>query len=130
MPLTQTERNAIFSKLKSSLRKQCPPMVCSKDTRDTYEIIGNVEVPYGSSKKLVPGMYFASIVARKDMVSFYFLPMYYAQKEYDDIAPALLKRLKGKTCFNFRKEEQVVEKELNALLKRGTKVWKKLRYVK
>jgi hypothetical protein len=130
MPLKPEIRKAIFDKLKSSLEQQCPPMVCVKDKPDTYEIIGNKTVPYGSTKKLVPGMYFASTVARKDMVSFYFMPIYYDKQNYIDVAPTLLKSLKGKACFNFKKVEQVDKKELDAMLMRGAQVWKKRGYMK
>jgi hypothetical protein len=130
MPLKPETRKAIFDKLKSSLLQQCPPMVCAKHNVDCYEIIGNKPVPYGSTKKIVPGMYFASTVARKDMVSFYFMPIYYDKENYLDLAPTLLKNLKGKACFNFKKAEQVDEKELDAMLKKGAQVWKKHGYMK
>jgi hypothetical protein len=130
MPLKPEIRKAIFDKLKSSLERQCPPMVCVKDKPDTYEILGNKPVPYGSTKKLVPGMYFVSIVARKEMVSFYFMPIYYDRQNYFDVAPTLLKSLKGKACFNFRKMEQINEKELDTVLKKGVQVWKKCGYLK
>jgi len=130
MPLKSEVRKSIFNKLRTSLEKQCPPMVCAKDTPDSYEIIGNIPVPYGSTKKIIPGMYFSSTVARKDMVSFYFLPAYFEKKEFARIAPTVMKYLKGKSCFNFRKEEQVVERELDSLLKKGLEVWKKQGYVK
>jgi len=129
MPLIPVARKAIFDKLKSALEQQCPPMVCSKDKAGVYEIIGNKPVPYGSTKKVVPGMYFASAVARKDMVSFYFMPIYYHRELFAPVAPSLLKSLKGKACFNFRKVEQVDEKELKALLDRGVKAWRKMKYV-
>ena len=130
MSLTPATRRAIFDKLKSSLKKQCPPMVCAKDTASCFEIIGNIPHPYGSTKKIVPGMYFASAVARKVMVSFYFMPMYYHKEDYADSAPTLLKSLKGKACSNFKKVEQIDEKEMDAMLKKGALVWKKLGYMK
>ena len=103
-------------------------MVVSKDKKDVFEIMGNKAVPYGSKKVIVPGMYFSSVVARKDMVSFYFFPMYMADGFKEHI-PNMLKTLKGKTCFNIRKPEQVDEKELLALLKKGMAAWKKLGYM-
>jgi hypothetical protein len=130
MALKPEIRKAIFQKLKTSLGKQCPPMVCFKDTASCYEIIGNTPVPYGSTKKIVPGMYFASAVPRKDMVSFYFMPIYYHRQDYVDVAPTLLKSLKGKACFNFKKVEQIDERELDAMLKKGAQAWKKLGYMK
>ncbi|MGB2870082.1 MAG: hypothetical protein WBD36_16660 [Bacteroidota bacterium] len=130
MPLTPEVRNKILEKLKIGLRKQVPPMVCYEDKPGVCGIMGNKAVPYGSTKKIVPGMYFSSVVARKDMVSFYLFPLYYRSKEFSNLAPTMMKCLKGKTCFNFRKEEQVVAKELDALLRRGAKIWKELGYMK
>lgn len=130
MALQTDERTKIFRKLKNILKSQCPPMVCAKDTDDACEVIGNTPAPYGSTKKIIPGMYFASAVARKDMVSFYFFPLYSNPKEFAKIAPTAMKQLKGKTCFNFKKKEQVVEGEMKALLSQGVKIWKKMGYVK
>ena len=122
MPLTPESRKEIFNKLKAGLQKHSPPMVVSKDKESAYELMGNNPVPYGSKKTIVPGMYFSSAVARKDMVSFYFFPLYYHESRtcgIKDTIPTMIKCLKGKTCFNFKKPEQVNEKELNALLKKG-----------
>jgi hypothetical protein len=130
MALTPEIREAIFDRLKASLKKQCPPMVCTKDTDACYEIIGNAPVPYGSTKKIVPGMYFASAVTHNDFVSFHFMPIYYRQKDYAGVCPTLLKSLKGKACFNFKKVEQIDTKELETMLATGGKAWKKLGYMK
>jgi hypothetical protein len=104
--------------------------VIAKDTPDTFELIGNTEAPYGSKQQMIPGMYFSSVVARKDMVSFYFFPMYGNVEEFMALIPTVGKSLKGKTCFNFKKPEQVDKKELKALLKKGIQAWKKMGYVK
>jgi hypothetical protein len=130
MALKPQIRKAIFDKLKASLNKQCPPMVCSKDTADCCDIIGNIPHPYGSTKKIVPGMYFASAVSHKNMVSFHFMPIYYHEKDYVGVAPTLLKSLKGKACFNFKKVEEIDENELDAMLEKGAQAWKKLGYMK
>ena len=130
MPLTTESRKAIFDSIKSVLQKQCPPMVASKDKEGVYELMGNKPVPYGSKKTIVPGMYFSSVVARKDMVSFYFFPIYYHEKNFIDLIPTMAKCLKGKTCFNIKKPEQVNTKELSALLKKGVVAWKKHGYMK
>lgn len=130
MPLSPEVRKDIFEKIRSALEKQAPPMVVSKERVDVFELSGNKPVPYGSKKEIVPGMYFSSVVARKDMVSFYFFPLYYHEDDFKDLIPTMIKCLKGKTCFNFKKSEQVDEKELNALLKKGIKAWKKNGYMK
>jgi hypothetical protein len=130
MPLTPDIRKQIFESLKIALEKCHPPMVVSKEKEGVYELMGNKSVPYGSKKIMVPGMYFSSVVARKDMVSFYFFPLYFHEKDYEKIIPNLMKCLKGKTCFNFKKTEQVNTKELDAMLKKGIKAWEKSGYMK
>ena len=129
MPLTAQTRNLIFEKIKSVLQKQSPPMVMSKNSANCFELIGNKPVAYGSKKQLVPGMYFSSVVARKNMISFYFFPMYYHLDDFKDLIPTMIKTLKGKTCFNIKKTEQINEKELSALLKKGVQAWKNNGYM-
>ena len=133
MPITPETKQAIFNKLKATMEQCCPPMVVPKKNlgrQDAFEIIGNTPVPYGSTKKIVPGMFFVSIVPGKDMVSFHFFPIYMNKEAFKDLAPLTMKYLKGKSCFNFNKVEQVNEKEIEALLKKGVAVWQKLGYVK
>lgn len=106
-------------------------MVSKIDTKkQAIELMGNKPVPYGYDKKIVPGMYFASVAQRKDSVVFYFFPAYYKTDEIKKMAPTLIKCLKGKTCFHFKKEEHVNQKELAALLKHGVKAWIEAGYMK
>lgn len=130
MPFTREVGITIFESLKSSLEKCSPPMVISKDKPGVFELMGNKPVPYGYAKKIVPGMYFSSVVIRPKMVSFYFFPMYGLEKDFKTMIPTLAKCLKGKTCFNFTKPEQVHVKELDAMLKKGVAAWKKSGYMK
>jgi hypothetical protein len=130
MPLTNDAKTAITEKLRKLLRKYAPPMVIAKESENGVELIGNKPVPYGSKKEIIPGMFFSSFVARKDMVSFYFFPMYMDPENFMKLIPENAKCLKGKTCFNFKKPEQVNEKELDAMLKKGVKAWKDAGYMK
>ena len=129
MPITEETRILIFNKLKKNLEKFTPPMVVTMNSSNSsYEIIGNKPVPYGYNKKIVPGMFFASIAQRKDSVTFHFFPLYMNTK-LKEVAPSLYKCLKGKTCFHFNKEEQINEKELTLLLEKGMIAWQKLDYM-
>jgi hypothetical protein len=130
MALSPAIRSTLFNALKSALEQCAPPMVVSKDKKDVYELMGDKPVPYGSKKTIVPGMYFSSIVARKDMVSFYFFPLYYQEKNFEKTIPTLMKYLKGKTCFHFKKPDQLNTKEMAAMLKKGIQAWKKNGYMK
>jgi hypothetical protein len=130
MPITEEIRRSIFSRLEKALNECSPPMVVKAD-RDKMmmDVIGNKPVPYGYDKKIIPGMYFASVMQRKDSVAFYFFPSY-MHPGLKEIAPVLYKCLKGKTCFHFKKEEQLNEKELKQLLKTGVVAWKKAGYLR
>lgn len=130
MAISDETRKAIYVRIKKQLDKCTPPMQAKSDPdKLTYEMIGNKPVPYGYDKKIIPGMYFASVAQRKDSVAFYFFPSY-MEKGMKDAAPSLYKCLKGKTCFHFKKEDQVDEKELATLLKLGVAAWKKAGYMK
>ena len=130
MPITDETRTAIYNKLKKHLKKCTPPMVASsKSNSHDFHLMGNKPVPYGYDKKIIPGMFFAAIANRKDSVTFHFFPCY-MNPGFKELAPSLFKCLKGKTCFHFKKEEQVNEKELKALLKKGVSAWKKAGYMK
>src|SRR5687767_520746 len=99
MPLSPESKQEIVNKLRTVLEKCTPPMVVAGQTENGMELIGNKSVPYGYDKKIIPGMFFASFVVRKDMVSFYFFPMYMAEG-FKELIPNMIKTLKGKTCFN------------------------------
>ena len=99
-----------------------------KITQDSFEIIGNKSVPYGFKKELIPGMHFASLVQCKDSVAFHFFPAY-MNSGMINLAPNLYKCLKGKTCFHFKKIEQIHEAELRILLNEGIKLWAKSGYL-
>lgn len=129
MPFTTEIKKEIFEAVKSVLQKQSPPMVISKNTADCFELTGNKPVPYGSKKTMIPGMYFSSVVARENMISFYFFPMYYHEDDFKNLIPTMIKTLKGKTCFNIKKPQHVNEKELSALLAKGVQAWKKNGYI-
>ena len=130
MPLTPDIRKEIFNRLKTALEKHAPPMTVSKNNKTVFELIGNKPVPYGSRQIIVPGMYFCSAVARKDKISFYFFPMYFHEKEFSKTIPNMIRYLKGKTCFNFTKPDQIVGKELDAMIKKGVRAWHKSGYMK
>ena len=80
-------------------------------------------------KRLCLVCFFVSVIICKDMVSFHFFPCIINRECLNHLIPNMIKLLKGKTCFNIKKPEQVNEKELTALLKKGVEAWKKLGYM-
>lgn len=128
MPITPETREKIYDTLAKHLKKCTPPMKGEFNADElSCQLIGDKPVPYGYDKKIIPGMFFASVAQRKDSVAFYFFPSY--TDDMKEVAPSLYKYLKGKTCFHFKKETDVNEKELAALLKQGVAAWKKAGYM-
>ncbi len=129
MAISDETRKKIVAKIKKCLLKNAPEMVTSKGENPLeFEMIGNKEVPYGHDKKLIPGMFFAGVAQRKDSVAFHFFPCY-MNDELKESIPTLYKHLKGKTCFHFKKEEEINEKELHELIQKGANAWKKAGYM-
>lgn len=101
-----------------------------QESKHSIEVIGNIPTPYGYKKKIIPGMYFAAALIRKDNVSFYYFCSYMNPEDFKSIAPTVMKCLDGKSCFHFKKEEQVVEKELRAMFKKGIELYRKQGFMK
>ena len=130
MPITDETRISIFNRLKMNLEKFTPPLVVKANLLNTnYELIGDKPVPYGYSKQIVPGMFFASIAHLKGSVTLHFFPLYMNPK-LQLVAPSLIKCLKGKTCFHFINESQINEEELTLLIENGINAWRTLGYLK
>lgn len=131
MAVSFEEKQKIIDALKKIMQQHVPPLVQKKVAKETgFELIGNVETPYGYKKEMVPGMYFSSIALQKDSVAFYFFPTYMNEAEFKKIAPLTYKHLKGKTCFHFKKSDDVNEKEIDALMKKGITHYKKQGWIK
>ena len=107
-----------------------PPLVIKKNSREAIEVIGNTPTPYGYKKETIPGMYFATALIRPSNVSFYFFACYTVPDVFEKIAPTTMKCLDGKSCFHFKKEDQVVEKELRAMFKKAIQIYKKQGWIK
>ena len=130
MPLTKETKQKIFEQLKSVMQKNAKPMVIASASNTGILIIGNIPVPYGSKKVMIPGMHFSSASICKDSIAFHFFPTYMNEKEFKPLAPETYKTLKGKTCFHFKKETDVNEKEIQELFKKGIAFYKKMGWIK
>lgn len=109
----QNEFPVVFEQLKSILEPYAKNLTVKADTPDNYYIDG----PY--SDKWKKEVFFASAQVKKNYVSFYLMPIYMYPELLKDISPELKKRMQGKSCFNFKKVEPDLFKELAALTKKG-----------
>jgi hypothetical protein len=103
----------VFDQLKSILKVYAQNLTVKADTADSYYLDG----PY--SEKWKKEVFFGSAQIKKNYVSFYLMPVYMYPELLKDISPQLKKRMQGKSCFNFKKAEPALFKELAALTRQA-----------
>jgi hypothetical protein len=105
---TNPEFDAAYTELRNILAKHARRLNVAKDDADTYCL---------ESKKPMykdhPMMFGA--VMKKSYVSFHLVPLYMMPELKKSVSPELMKRMQGKACFNFRKPEPELFKELVTL---------------
>jgi hypothetical protein len=79
------------------------------------------------TSKTVSGaaIWFGGVQINKNYVSFHLMPVYAAPALLKGVSPSLLKRMQGKSCFNFTAIEPSHAKELKALTRKGFVAFKK-----
>jgi hypothetical protein len=102
----------IFQALKGVLQPFAPKLMVTEDSPKTYTLVTK-----SASYKGKP-MFFASVV-RKSYVSYHLLPLYWKPELLEGMSPELRKRMQGKACFNFKKMEPALFKQLGKLTRTG-----------
>ena len=72
-----------------------------------------------ATEKYPDGQMFASVRQGKRYVSYHLFSVYLEPGQLDALSPELLKRMQGKTCFNFTKVDEALFDELDGLTDRG-----------
>jgi hypothetical protein len=112
---------AVFEQLKAILKPYAKSLTVTADSSNGYSLDG----PY--SEKWKKPVFFAATQIKKNYVSFYLMPVYMFPDMLNDISPELKKHMQGKSCFNFKKVEPELFKELAALTRKGAERFKKVK---
>lgn len=115
----QNDFPTVFEELKNILKPYAQNLTVKTDTADTYYLDG----PY--SERWKKELFFGSAQIKKNYVSFYLMPVYMYPELLNDVSPELKKRMQGKSCFNFKKVEAELFRELEALTRSGAEKFKK-----
>lgn len=115
----QNEFPLVFEHLRKILEPFASKLTVTSNSTDVYSLDG----PY--SKKWKKELFFGSAQIKKNYVSFYLMPVYMYPDLLKDISPELKKHMQGKSCFNFKKVEPELFKELNELTHRSVERFKK-----
>ena len=104
---------AVYERLRSILEPYAPKMYVSADTDVWYSL------DLAPEAERIPATWFGAVRRGKSYVSYYLMPVYADPRLLDDVSPELKKRMQGKSCFNFTREDDGLFAELNALTARG-----------
>jgi hypothetical protein len=127
-----TEFARIFASLRAILQKHADTLSVAADTRDRYALEGGVGPATlaawgGKLRRLrVP---VAWVVIEKSYVSYHLMALDGSQHLHDGMSPGLKARMQGKTCFNFKKHETSLFKELDDLTARGVAAFRRAGFV-
>ena len=105
----QTDFPIVFEHLKSILKPYAKNLTITADTSTGYSLDGSYSEKY---KKVI---FFGAAQIKKNYVSFYLMPVYMFPELLKDMSPELKKHMQGKSCFNFKKIEPDLFKELKEL---------------
>ena len=102
---------SLFRELVELLRPYAAEMSVKSDTETNFYL----EETQSTGKPQL----FGAVQVKKSYVAFHLFPLYSRPDLLQEIDPALRKRMQGKSCFNFAREDQVPKMELSALVKRA-----------
>ena len=114
----QNDFPIVFEQLKNILKPYAKNLKVTADTSDSYSLDG----PY--SEKWQKDLFFGSAQVKKNYVSFYLMPVYMYPELLNKISPELKKRMQGKSCFNFKKVEPELFRQLEDLTRKGAEKFK------
>ena len=109
----QSDFPIVFKKLKSILKPYAKRLTVTADTSAAYSLDG----PYSEKWKKV--IFFGAAQVKKNYVSFYLMPVYMFPDLLKGMSPELKKHMQGKSCFNFKKVEPDLFKELAELTRKS-----------
>lgn len=118
----------IKEKLISMLKKYCPPLTIHIETKDNFEVKGNIPTMQG--RKKVDGIYFASVLEKPNDVRLYFFPIYTHKEAFNQLPEIAKKCLKGKSCFHVKKMDFELESAFNEMIALGVTVYKNNNLIK
>jgi hypothetical protein len=126
------ESEIVFNKLKAILQKHAGNFSVKPDTNSSYGLQGKpgpstLKAWGGKMKK--PVMPVAWIEIGKSYVSYHVMGLYSNTALQNKMSKELKSRMQGKTCFNFKKIDETLFKELEQLTALGIADFKKAGYV-
>lgn len=105
--------DTIFKTLKSFLKQYEVRLSVIHDTSDHYYV--NTLATETNKKS----EFFGAMRVKKSYVAFHLMPIYYYPELVDNLSPELKAKMQGKSCFNFKEEDDKLFSELKGLTQTG-----------
>jgi len=99
-----------FNTLKTLLQPFADQLSVVHDKENNYYL----NTPPTIKKK--KGEFFGAVQIKKNYVAFHLMPLYCNPDLLDGVSDELKKRMQGKSCFNFKKNEDSLISELGELV--------------
>jgi hypothetical protein len=105
---------AVFDRIRPMFAAHEPNCVVLRDGPEGY-ILGSQEVRAKDGYRT----WFGGVEIKKTYVSAHLFPVYMHPEMLEGVDPALLKRMQGKSCFNFRRADDPALDAFAALVEAG-----------
>jgi len=109
----EAQATAVFDRLAAIFAPYRSTLIAKADEP------GNLYLETPPSTAYPSGLFFGAVKTGKRYVSFYLMPVYVHPNLLAGISPGLRKRMQGKSCFNFTRQDDVLLGELETLTAAG-----------
>ena len=119
----------VYEELVGLMMRHAPPfrtdIACMSAGKKSFQLTvpKAVTIPSAYGGKPVD-LQMAAVILQKDFVGFYLMCVYMNEAMKKKLSPALLKLLKGKTCFHVKKLDDGLRKDIAAALEAEEKSYR------
>ena len=108
----------VYAALVKIMKKHEKNLKVSTDNKSNYLLTGPM------SKKFKKELWFGGVQIKKNYVSYHLMPVYMYSDLVKEIPIELKKRMQGKSCFNFKKIDKDLFRQLAELTDKSYKTFK------
>ncbi|RZK44097.1 MAG: DUF1801 domain-containing protein [Pedobacter sp.] len=124
----KTDLVEIFQSIRAEMQPYATMGFENRENSDTaYDLWSEKQVIVEGKKR--NELYFTGLVIRKGYVAFYYMPVYTEPDMKNVFHPALLKLLKGKSCFHIKKLDDTLLEQISQALAAGYRLYKQNEWV-
>ena len=112
---TEQDFSQVYARLRSIYQPFDGKGINASVNTETEYILTGPETPVSQGREL----WFGGLQIKKNYVSCHLMAVYIFPDLLNDISPELKKRMQGKSCFNFKKIDESLIKQLETLTQKS-----------